>query len=141
MVANSIPAMWWSRLSDYSDLTGLAIRAESVDALIDNLYLRLLTRRPTSSEREVLHDLLGPGFDSRLTRNNPSFTKKTYAPHVRDISWRNHLTAETSVLAAKLENDAVLGPPPTVLLTPGWRELFEDAAWALINSPEMQFTP
>jgi hypothetical protein len=60
---------------------------------------------------------------------------------VRDISWRNHLNPEANKLAVEIENMAIKGPPPTDLLTPGWRERLEDAIWSLINSPEMQFIP
>lgn len=141
MIANSLPAIWWTRLSDYNDLTKLAIESASVTALIDELYLTLLTREPHPAEIAAMSALLEPGFDSRLTQQDAQFSKKVYVRRVRDISWRNHLTAETSILAAKLENEALKGPPPTDFLTSGWRELFEDAIWALINSPELQFTP
>ena len=141
MVANSLLGTWWTRLSDYSELTRVAMEAKSARELVDELSLRLLTREPSAPERKALHALLAPGFDSRLTATDPVFQKKLFVPAVRDISWRNHLNPEANKLAVEIENMAIKGPPPTDLLTPGWRERLEDAIWSLINSPEMQFIP
>ncbi len=141
MLANGLLGTWWTRLSDYSDLTALAVKAGSPGDLIEQLYLRLLTRQPSATERRSFLALLEPGFESRLTTPGAAFTRKTYAPMVRDISWRNHLNPESNQLAAEIEAEAEKGPPPTDSLTPGWRHRFEDAVWSLLNSPEIQFVP
>jgi hypothetical protein len=141
MIANSLLATWWTRLSDHSDLTRLAIDAQSPTELVDSLYLRLLTRKPSEIERKTLLALLAPDFHARLPKSTARFEKALYVPEVRDISWRNHLNPEANQLAAEHESKALLGPPPTKFLTPTWRPLLEDAVWAILNSPEMQFTP
>jgi hypothetical protein len=141
MIANSLLATWWTRLSDHSELTRLAIDAQSPTELVDHLYLRLLTRKPSEIERKALLALLEPGFKSRLTKTTAQFEKALFVPEVRDISWRNHLNPEANQLAAENETKALHGPPPTEFLTPTWRHLLEDAVWAILNSPEMQFIP
>ncbi len=141
MIANSLLATWWTRLSDHSELTRLAIDTQSPTELVDHLYLRLLTRKPSKIERKALLALLEPGFQSRLTKTTAQFEKALFVPEVRDISWRNHLNPEANQLAAENETKALHGPPPTEFLTPTWRHLLEDAVWAILNSPEMQFIP
>lgn len=140
MLGNGLLASWWTRLSDHSDLTALAAEAENVESLINDLYLQLLTRRPTDAEIQKVGALLAPGFDSRLAGKG-SFKKRAYVPIIRDVSWRNHMNAASNKLLAETENEIAAGPDPSDALTPGWRTKLEDVIWALINSPEMQFVP
>lgn len=140
MIGNGLLASWWTRLSDHSDLTALAVSSESVEQLITDLYLQLLTRRPTDAEHQEIGALLAPGFQSRLTGTKP-FTKRTFVPLVRDVSWRNHMSAASNRLLVETENHIAAGPNPSDALTPGWRTKLEDVIWALINAPEMQFVP
>jgi len=141
MLGNGLLGIWVSRLSDYSDLTGLAIEAESPERLIEELYLRFLTRFPTDRERDAMVELLKPGFDERVVTKDPGFEKKIYTPPVREISWANHLNAEANQLAAEIEEEARRGPEATSWLDSDWRVRMEDVVWALANSPEMQFVP
>jgi hypothetical protein len=141
MLANGIMATWVTRLSDHSDLTALAIHADSVESLVNSLFLRLLTRQPDPAEAAAFHTLLAPGFDQRLARSASSFRKRDYIPEVREISWSNHFDAAANELAARLEASAHRGPPPTAWLQPDWRERMEDAIWTLLNAPEFSYQP
>jgi hypothetical protein len=141
MLANSLMGVWVTRLSDYSDLTGLAIRAESAEALVDELFLHYLTRRPTGDEKAAFLALVAPGFEERLATAKPDFRKLPYIPEVREVSWTNHLSVEANEISARLEAKAHQGPPPTDWVKADWRERMEDAVWALVNSPEMAFVP
>ena len=141
MLGNGLMGIWLTRLSDYSDLTKMAIEAESVEKLIDDLYLQFLTRNPNEAEKAELVNVLGPGFENRLTSFETNFEKATWVPEVREISWSNHLNAEANQLAARIEAKSNQGPPATSWIDPDWRSRMEDVVWALVNSPEMQFVP
>lgn len=141
MLANGLLGVWVTRLSDYSDLTGLAIAAASPEELVEDLFLRYLTREPTAEEKAAFLGLLGPGFADRLATAKPDFRKLAYIPEVREVSWTNHLSVEANEISAKLEAKAYEGPTPTEWIKADWRERMEDAVWALVNSPEMAFVP
>lgn len=141
MLANSLMGVWATRLSDYSELTGLAIEAESAESLVEELFLRYLTRPPTEEEKAGFLELLGPGFDERLATTKPDFRKLAYIPEVREVSWTNHLSVEANEISASLEAKAHEGPAPTEWVKADWRERMEDAVWVLLNSPEMAFVP
>ena len=52
VLANGVLGTWLTRLSDESGLTALARNAENLDSLVDDLFLQVLTRKPTDEERE-----------------------------------------------------------------------------------------
>jgi len=139
-LANTLPTLWFSRPSDYSELTGLALDADGPDQLVDELFLRFLTREPASDERRTFTALLAPGFDSRDRGKGP-FKRATWAPRVREISWTNHLRPESDRRARENLEQDLEGPPPSDRLDPDWAARLEDAVWALVNSPELQFIP
>lgn len=141
MLANGVMATWVTRLSETSDLTGMAIEAESPEALVEDLFLRFLTRHPTEEEMTGFAALIEPGFAERLTTAEPDFRKRTCIPEVREVSWTNHLSVKANELAAELEAQAHAGPEPTPWLESEWRERVEDAVWALINAPEFSYSP
>lgn len=141
MLANSLMGVWVTRLSDYSDLTGLAIEAQEPAALIDDLFLRYLTRLPDAEEKAAFIELLAPGFETRLATAKPDFQKLDYIPEVREVSWTNHLSVAANEFSAAIETRAHEGPPATQWVAADWRERMEDAVWALVNSPEMGFVP
>ncbi len=141
MLANSLMGIWVTRLSDYSDLTGLAIEAEDPAALIDDLFLRYLTRLPEAEEKAAFIELLQPGFDTRLATAQPDFQKLDYIPEVREVSWTNHLSVAANEFSTAIETRAYKGPSATQWISADWRERMEDAVWVLVNSPEMGFVP
>src|SRR5262249_14395172 len=48
ILSNGVMGTWLTRLSDDHGITQLAIDAKTLDELIDGLFLRVLTRRPTA---------------------------------------------------------------------------------------------
>ena len=60
---------------------------------------------------------------------------------MREVTWSNHLSPEANFYAAETERQVELGPLATAFLNPAWRTRMEDAIWAIINAPEMQYTP
>ncbi|QDS90906.1 Planctomycete cytochrome C [Rosistilla ulvae] len=140
VLANATFGTWLTRLSDHSELTQLALQDQDLDAFIDALYLRLLTRQPTDPERAQFRELLEPGYADRLVSDIDAFAP---APpkRFRYVSWSNHLNSEANVIKVEMEAYARQGDPPTRMLTEAWRLRAEDAIWSLLNSPEMIVIP
>ncbi|MGB0761869.1 MAG: hypothetical protein ACPGPS_20130, partial [Rubripirellula sp.] len=120
--------------------TRVCIEAESVNQLVDTLFLRFLTRSPTPAERQRFVDLLSSGFAERVV------PKELLQPPVKlermpYVSWSNHLDGAANSIKQKQEEAARRGDPPTRYLHGTWRECAEDAVWALLNSPEMIIVP
>lgn len=140
LLSNGIVGVWLTRLSDDHEVTQLALDAQSPEELVDRLFLRTLTRRPTADERATFVEHLRPGFAER-TRPAPPVQKKTgKQPIPKYVTWSNHLTPEATQIKLEREAAARSGDPPTPRLTTGWRERMEDVLWAVLNSPEMIFT-
>ena len=140
VLANGVMGSWLSQLTDDSDLTRVCIEAESVNQLVDTLFLRFLTRSPTPAERQRFVDLLSSGFAERVV------PKELLQPPVKlermpYVSWSNHLDGAANSIKQKQEEAARRGDPPTRYLQGTWRECAEDAVWALLNSPEMIIVP
>ena len=139
-LANGTFGAWLTRLSDQSELTTLALSAKSPDEFVDALFLRLLTRAPTPSERHQFVALLSTDFSTRRIPSNeipPPYTPKRY----RNVSWSNHLNTEANTIKIEMQAAARAGDPPSRFLKNEWRQRAEDAVWALVNNPEMILIP
>ncbi|MCB1227008.1 MAG: DUF1553 domain-containing protein, partial [Verrucomicrobiales bacterium] len=137
ILSNGTMATWTTRLSDDHGITQLALQDQTLDAFIDTLYLRLLTRRPTAAERKFATALLGPGFDHRRDNLPPLKPVKRVRP--KYTAWSNHLDGPANALASELEAKARRGDPPTHRLNADWRERAEDFLWNTLNEPEWIF--
>lgn len=136
ILAHGTMGHWLTTLSDDHEVTRLALAIESVDQVVDQLFLRVLTRPPTPAEKAHFSQLLEPGFAMRLVQN-PSLPAQPTPRKPRPyVSWSNHLDPGATLLRQKEEIEAKAGDPPTQKLAPAWRESLENALWALINSPE-----
>ena len=140
--ANGVMGIWLTRLSDRHGITQLAQEDQPVEQLIDRLFLRLLTRKPTPAERQRYRNVLSPGYDTRIIpeskrlKPRPKKRKREYY-----ISWSNHVDGPANSLAVEREAAARRGDPPTNGLTTDWRLRMEDVLWAILNSPEWMYTP
>ncbi|MGE9267459.1 MAG: DUF1553 domain-containing protein, partial [Verrucomicrobiales bacterium] len=141
VLSNGTVGIWLTRLSEDHGLTELALREhESAEAFLDTLFLKLLTRKPSSEERDLYLGYLQPGFAERIaTRKLPSEPKKERRPE-RYVSWYNHLDAEAEKIRLQQIADARKGDPPTQRLEEDWRRRLEDVVWALLSSPEWIYT-
>ncbi|MCP4777313.1 MAG: DUF1553 domain-containing protein [Planctomycetaceae bacterium] len=129
-----------TRLSDESDLTTMALQQQPIEKLVDDLFLRLLTRPPTLTERALHIKMLSPGFQQRMVPEaeiGPAPQVKRF----RYVSWSNHLNTEANKIKIEQERVARIGAPPTRFLRDHWRQRVEDTVWALVNSPEMVIVP
>jgi hypothetical protein len=140
ILGNGTVGTWLTTLSEDHEVTALALTAESPEALVDALFLRLLTRPPSAGERERFASLLRPGFASRL-RTPPSPAAVGPRRPAYYVSWSNHLDADATRVRQAEEVAARRGDAPTARLQEDWRRRAEDVLWALINSPEFIFTP
>ncbi|HZZ82335.1 MAG TPA: DUF1553 domain-containing protein, partial [Gemmataceae bacterium] len=138
ILANGAVGTWLTRLSEDHGVTRLALESESPEKLVDRLFLRVLTRRPTVDEKASFVEHLRPGFTERKTTPGPAAAPKRTPP--KYVSWSNHLTEEANQIKIELEAAARRGDPPTARLTPQWRQRMEDVLWAMLNSPEMIFS-
>jgi mono/diheme cytochrome c family protein len=140
IISNGTMGHWLTVLSEDHGVTQLALEKQPVDQFIDRLYLRLLTRKPTSAEREAAIELLKPGYESRVVEAPPAPPAgKRVRPYY--FTWSNHLDGIANELAVQAEETVRKGAPPTGRLNADWRERTEDLIWSLLNTPEWIFTP
>ncbi|MFM2142935.1 MAG: hypothetical protein RLZZ476_1479, partial [Verrucomicrobiota bacterium] len=140
IISNGTVGVWLTRLSDDHGVTQLALQKQSVDQLVDNLYLKLLTRLPTKEEKELYVKHLTPGYE---TRGQKSEVRSQTSTRTREryVSWSNHLDAEATTVRMAQEAAARKGEPPTTKLNAEWRQRLEDILWAMLNAPEWAFSP
>ena len=140
VLANGIIGRRITRLSDESAFVELALQDQLCEELVDAVFLRLLTRTPSSEERAIFRDLLTEGYEQRALPVSSGTSAAPMLPR-GTVSWSNHLNAQASVIKAQLEEAVRQGDPPTRQLDDDWRERLEDMVWVLVNSPEFVFLP
>lgn len=142
ILANGTMGVWLTRLSDDHGVTRLALEDQTVEELVDRLYLRLLTRKPSQSEKKKYVDFLSPGYAERIIPPGERVVEKPAKREpVRYVSWSNHLDSAANELAVQKEAEARAGDPPTNALQADWRLRLSDVVWAMLNSPEWIYTP
>lgn len=140
VLANGSLGIWLTRLTDDSGLTQWMLQPQPVEQLVDELFLRLLTRLPTADEKDQFVALLQPGYDNRVVPKQDLGTAAE-EPKFPYVSWSNHLNTEANVIKVEMQELVRRGPAPTRYLQSDWRENAEDAVWSLLNSPEMILIP
>ncbi|MFO0910778.1 MAG: DUF1553 domain-containing protein [Isosphaeraceae bacterium] len=140
MLANGVAANRAARLSDDSAITALCLIEQPADALIQQTYVRILSRRPTDAETQRAVAYLGDSYKTRVVAGAKADPLANFTP-ARRVSWSNHLSPEATRIQLEMEKAARAGDPPTNRLTPAFRERMEDLVWALLNSPEFVFVP
>ena len=139
ILANGIMGTRIVRLSDDSALTELCLRDQALDKLIEETFLRVLSRPPAADEARTFRDLLRPYYANRKVKN-AALTASAMKTDNR-VSWSNHLSAEATLIRMEEERKLRMGDEPTKRLTPEFRERFEDTLWAMVNSPEFVMVP
>ncbi|MCO6457316.1 MAG: DUF1553 domain-containing protein, partial [Pirellulaceae bacterium] len=138
ILANGVLGRRTATLSDNSGLARLALEDLPLERLVERVFLRILSRLPSESERAIYVELLEPGFAERRTGQPP-----LPQPRLRRdlVGWSNHLDPEANVIKKELEAHVQQGDPPTPQLAADWRERMEDMVWTLVNSPEFIHVP
>ena len=140
ILANGVVSGRITRFSDDGELADLAVKKQPVNEFIGRLTERVLTRPPSSEERELFGDMLRDGYGERVTDYDPADVVRHRA-RPTGVSWSNHLSPEANEIKLKLEAMVRAGDPPSVRLTREWRERAEDVTWALVNTPEFIWLP
>lgn len=142
IISNGTVGGWLTQLSDDHGLVSLALVEQPVDALVERLFLRLLTREPSAEERELYVSLLTPGYSGRIIPEEKPL-QPSPGPRVREkyISWSNHVDPEANVVRQEQAAQARRGDEPTTRLEADWRGRLEDTVWALINAPSWITAP
>ena len=119
----------------------MALEDRSLDDLIQETYLRVLSRLPTDSERHLFKDYLQPTYADRRVEGveveEIDLSKKTDTR----VSWANHMDAKANLIRMEEERKVRMGDDPTEALQPAFRERYADVVWALVNSPEFKLIP
>ncbi len=133
ILANGTVSIWLTRLSDDHAITQLALEDQPLPQLLEELFLRVLTREPTAKEQSDLSQYLRPGYETRVRTSASASVAGESAGRgpKRYVSWSNHLDPESTTLKQAEESAARRGDPPTQRLEPAWRERLEDVLWAL----------
>lgn len=142
ILANGVLGRRFTRLSDDSSFTSLALKEQPVSKLVRSVFRRTLTREPTSDERALFVELLSDGYGTRIDKSQLN-APVPLLPGVRrtGVGWSNHLTGASSDVQIATQEVVRQGDPPTRKLQADWRERFEDMLWTLMNSPEFVFVP
>lgn len=140
VLANGVLVASLTRASHGSKLARLALEAKSPSELVDRLFLRILSRRPTKSERRRFTSALQPGFKQRQIPADQVKSPKAPKP-LPLITWFNHGRHDANSIQQERERRVRQGPPADPRLRSDWRERFEDMVWSLINHREFVWMP
>lgn len=140
ILANGTLVQSLSRAAWRSELSDLAVTAATPDALIDEVFLRFLCRKPRAAEREAFLPALREGFATRLVPETEQAMPKTAEP-LPLVTWLNHVSPEANSIQLEVEKRVRLGPPADPRLRGAWREVYEDFIWNLINDREFVWVP
>lgn len=140
VLANSVMSTWVTRVPADGALSALARKARSPEDVVDGVFLRFLTRLPTSQEREAFAAALTPGFANRMLSEGQRQTVLE-SKRLPRVAWSNHLMPEATTIKNEMERRARAGEPPDPGLAPAWREAYEDLVWSVVNSPEFVWIP
>ncbi len=140
VLANGTLVQSLSRASHQSELADLAVEAESPEILLEELFLRFLTRAPRPAEREAFLPALRAGFAERLVPRDEQIIPTKPEP-LPLATWLNHVRPEANSIQLKVEKRVQRGPSPDPRLQAAWREVYEDVIWSLINDRDFVWMP
>lgn len=140
ILANGTLVTTLTRAANGSDLAELAVNAASPGALVETMFVRVLSRRPAAGERKQFTAALRAGFANRVIPASEIRPVKEPEP-LPLITWFNHQRHKATEVQNKLERRVRKGPPADPRLRPEWRERFEDMVWSLINHREFVWIP
>jgi hypothetical protein len=139
ILANGILGTRIVRLSDDSAFTALCLRDQPLDKLVEETFLRVLSRPPSANESRMFTTLLRPHYADRVVKDAAATVSMMKTDN--RVSWSNHLSSEATLIRMEEERRLRMGDAPTKRLTAAFRERFEDTLWAMLNSPEFVMVP
>ena len=102
LLANGTVGNRVARLSDDSAITALCLLDKPADSLIRSVYLRTLSRLPTSTETARLVAYLGETYSGRVVPGVSARPAPLLTP-ARRVSWSNHLSPEATRIQLESE--------------------------------------
>ncbi|WP_234824332.1 DUF1553 domain-containing protein [Bremerella cremea] len=140
VMANSNLTIWLTKASHGSVLADLAVEAKSPEALVDSIFLRMLSRYPTSQEKEIFRPRLAEGFSDRMVPED-QIMRPAPLPRLPQVTWSNHLRSEANTIQQEHAARVRQGPPGDPRLNPQWRQRYEDFVWSIANLREFVWMP
>ncbi len=125
-------------ISEHSAMVELCVTASTPESLVDQMFLRVLSRQPDATEQQMFVEFLKPGFAERLTEYQQIPSRKVFRS---PLTWTAHFDPAASAEGLRQLEVAEQGDVPTQRLHAGWRLRVEDALWVLFNTPEFVFVP
>ena len=142
ILANGVFVQKMTTITPGSEMEKLVVESLALDRLVRSIFLRLLTRYPTANELVVCNNLLRDGFEDRVVRELGEMGKAQALPNpAKYVTWSNHLQEKANSFMVDKQLLIKNGPTPSLALQKNWRQRCEDLLWALVNSPEMIFSP
>ncbi|EAQ81403.1 hypothetical protein DSM3645_23466 [Blastopirellula marina DSM 3645] len=140
VMANSTLSISLTRAAHESVLADLAVDATSAETLLESLFLRFVSRPPTSAEQRVFLGVLRDGFDDRLLPEDQVVLPET-PERLPQVTWWNHVRNEANTIQQEQARRVRLGPPADPRLNPEWRSRYEDVVWSIVNLREFVWMP
>ena len=140
ILANGALVQSLSRAAWRSKLAELAVNARSPEELLEEIFLRFLSRKPRRSESDAFLPPLREGFEMRIVPVVEQVIPKVAHP-LPLVTWLNHVSPEANSIQIEVEKRVQKGPPPDPRLRVEWREIYEDLVWSLINDREFVWIP
>ncbi|MCC9600179.1 DUF1553 domain-containing protein [Stieleria sp. JC731] len=140
VLANGVLASSLTRVSNRSVLAELAIDEDSPEELVDQLFLRFLSRHPNAEELHVFSSAITEGYQQRIVPED-EITEVPIAKPLPQVDWFNHLRPQANEIQLEIEKRVQAGPPADPRLVSAWREVYEDVVWSLINHSEFVWIP
>ncbi|MFT4690716.1 MAG: hypothetical protein ACI9OD_002932, partial [Limisphaerales bacterium] len=139
-LANGTLVTTLARAANGSELAELAVSANSPDELVEAMFVRVLSRQPTATEKQQFTKALRAGFSNRVVPATKLV--QIEEPELLPlITWFNHQRHQATKVQNELERRVLKGPPADPRLRSEWRERFEDMVWSLINHREFVWIP
>ncbi|WP_437230932.1 DUF1553 domain-containing protein [Planctomicrobium sp. SH661] len=140
VLENSTLSVIMTRASLNSGLATQAVAASSPDELVEAIFLRFLSRRPSAAEKGPLVADLAVDFERRVLPENERSAPPVWEP-LPVVTWSNHLRPESNTIVLELESRARAGLPADPRLRTEWRETYEDVVWSVMNLGEFVWVP
>ncbi|QDV57761.1 DUF1553 domain-containing protein [Rosistilla oblonga] len=140
VMANSTLTISLTKAADASPLADLAVEADSPRELLDSLFLRFVSRRPTAAETEIFLAPLREDFSDRLVPQDEIVPPEA-PPRLPQVTWWNHVRNDANTIQQELASRVLQGPPADPRLTTAWRQRYEDVVWSIVNLREFVWIP
>ncbi|MBA2114139.1 DUF1553 domain-containing protein [Bremerella alba] len=140
VMANSTLTISLTKVAYKSALADLALQAQSPEALLESLFLRLVNRLPHQAEKELFLNRLQEGFTDRKVPEGQVVLPEELE-RLPQVTWWNHVRNEANTIQQEHAERVRQGPQADPRLDHQWRLRYEDVIWSIVNLPEFVWCP